>query len=53
MTESYIFDLSSHIIVKHGNITKEITRNDKKMYHGCCMQSFEQKNIVCRNILLS
>ena len=29
MTESYIFDLSSHVIVKHGNITKEITGNDK------------------------
>ena len=29
--ESYIFDLSSHVIVKRGNITKEITGNDKKM----------------------
>ena len=29
--ESYIFDLSSHVIVKRGNITKEITGNDKKI----------------------
>ena len=29
--ESYIFDLSSHVIVKRGNITKEITVNDKKI----------------------
>ena len=31
MTESYIFHLSSHVIVKHGNITEEITGNDKKI----------------------
>ena len=29
--ESYIFDLSSHVIVKRSNITKEITGNDKKI----------------------
>ena len=31
VTESYIFDSSSHITVKRGNITKEITVNDKKI----------------------
>ena len=38
-TRKLHFDLSSHVIVKRSNITKEITGNDKKM---CLM------GVVCK-----
>ena len=48
MTDSYIFDLRSHVTAKHGNSSEEIVGRGKNislsqrnMSPGCCMQSVE------------
>ena len=60
VNSSYIFDLWSHVIAKRGNRSQEIAGRwqnnslcQRNMSSGCCVQSFEQKNIVCWNTLLS
>ena len=60
VNSSYIFDLWSHVIAKRGNRSQEIAGRwqnksvcQRNMSPGCCVQSFEQENIVWWNTLLS